>query len=131
MTDAESAVRFHPFCPVPLFFTFIFTPNVVLVSHSIIAYPFPNPGYESAVLALGAWAPSYSQLPNSSTTIPDRLVSKRFLHWRFTDGYRDAVWMTNSTSFVIVSYILYTLMTSSICHLLDNHADFVTLRFTA
>jgi hypothetical protein len=54
MTDAESAVRFYPFRLVPLFFTFVFTPNVVLVPHSIIGYPFTNDGHESAALALGA-----------------------------------------------------------------------------
>jgi hypothetical protein len=48
----ESAVRFHPFHP-PLFFA----SNVVLSSHSIIGYPFPNDGYVSAALALGARRP--------------------------------------------------------------------------
>jgi hypothetical protein len=104
MTDAESAVRFYPFRPVPLFFTFVFTTNVVLVSHHIIGYPFPNDG--SATLALSAW--SQSDPPISSTTIPDHWVSKRFLHWRFTDGYRDAVWMTNSPQFRYC-FVFYTL----------------------
>ena len=37
MTDAESAVRFHPF-QTPLFFI----PDVVLVLHFIIRRPFRN-----------------------------------------------------------------------------------------
>jgi hypothetical protein len=37
-----------------------------------------------------------SNHPISSTTIPDNWVSKRTLHRCFTNGYRDAVCMTNS-----------------------------------
>ena len=51
MTDAEFAVRFHPF-HTPLFFI----PDVVLVSHFIIGRPFPNDGHVSAAVALGACA---------------------------------------------------------------------------
>ena len=51
MTDAESAVRFHPF-QTPLFFI----PDVVLVSHFIIGRPFHNDGHVSAAVALGACA---------------------------------------------------------------------------
>ena len=51
MTDAESAVRFHPF-QTPLFFT----PSVILVSHFIIGRPFHNDGHVLAVVALGACA---------------------------------------------------------------------------
>jgi hypothetical protein len=70
MTDAESAVRFYPFRPVPLFFTFIFTPNVVLVPDSIIGYPFPNDGHESAALALGAWTRFMVPTPPSRPLSP-------------------------------------------------------------
>jgi hypothetical protein len=50
----ESAVRFRHFHP-PLFFA----SNVVLSSHSFIGCPFPNDGYVSAALALGARVQSH------------------------------------------------------------------------
>ncbi|KAN0131166.1 hypothetical protein V8E53_011058 [Lactarius tabidus] len=37
--------------------------------------------------------------PHVTSTIPDHWVSKRFLNWRFTGDYRDAMWMTNSPHF--------------------------------
>jgi hypothetical protein len=47
------------------------------------------------------WAlgPLILPTPISSTPIPDHWVSKQFLRWRFPDGYRDAVYMTNSPQF--------------------------------
>ena len=71
MTDAESAVRFHPF-QTPL----SFTPNVVFVSHFIIGRPFHNDDHVSAAVALGPWANSYSRLLISSTAIPNHCVKE-------------------------------------------------------
>jgi hypothetical protein len=65
MTDAEPIVRFYPFRPVPLFFTSIFTPNVVLVPHFIIGYLFPNDGHSSPALALGAQTQCMVPTPTS------------------------------------------------------------------
>jgi hypothetical protein len=67
----------------------------------------------------------------SPTAIRDYLVSNQFLHWRFSDSHRNAVYMKNSPQFVIVRDFVYTLMAPSIYCLLDNHTDFVTVRFTA
>jgi hypothetical protein len=95
------------------------TIHVVLVSHSIVGYPFPDDGYGSTALALGASVHSYSQpldhYPRSSG-------AEAFLRWRFIDGYGDAVYITNQFSFLIVSRFIY-LMASSTRQLLDNHAD--------
>jgi hypothetical protein len=73
--------------------SFIFTPNVVLVSHSIIGYPFPNDCHESATLPLRLGPLTIPTL-HLLETIPDHWVSKLFLHFRH--GYHDAVYITNS-----------------------------------
>jgi hypothetical protein len=126
LTDAELQCVSHPFRPVPL--SFIFTPNFVLVSHSIIGYPFPNDGHESATLTLGACAYSQSQ-PPSPRHYPDHWVSKLFLHFRH--GSRDAVYITNSPQLRYCSR--FSIYFDGVSHLasLHNHADFVALRFSA
>jgi hypothetical protein len=53
----------------------------------------------------------------------------QLLRWRFPDGYRDAVYMTNTPQFCYC-FAIY-LLSSSTHQRTDNHADFVTLRFTA
>ena len=86
LTDTEYAVRFHPF-------------HILLYSSRPMSFSCPIPLF----VVLFPTLPFLEHL-GQLILPPSHLLdyyprSLQFLHWRFLDGYRDTVWMTNTPQF--------------------------------
>jgi hypothetical protein len=100
------------------------------ISLLVIDYPFPN-DQESTTLAINAWAHSLHQLSISPTAIAIPIIGCQSSS--YTGASPMAIVMpcirrTHPSSVIIISIYFDGV---SIFHLLDRHADFVTLRSTA
>jgi hypothetical protein len=119
-------VRFYSFRPVPLFFTFIFTPNDDSCPISLSAIHFPPMAMN---LLRSPWALGHSSwFEPHLDHYPQSLGVKAVL--ALPSRLSRYACMTNSPSFLVVSHFIYF---DGFFHLssFHNHTDFVIVRFTA